>query len=80
MGDEGVLALRPHQENQRDRDADGNETIGKVECWPVIGRPVEIQKIYDFAIQDSIDEVTDGTTENECERSDQPRFLLVQPL
>lgn len=73
-----VFALGLDQIVDGNQNADRDETVGKIECRPMEPRPIEIEKIDDFAIGDSIDEVADRSAQNKGESRDQTGFSIRQ--
>jgi len=64
---------------ERDGDADGYETVGDIECRPVIVAPVDIEEIDNFTVEDPVDEIADGAAKDKGERDDQSPFTIRQP-
>ena len=76
---EGIFTFGFDEIKNSDHHADGDEAVGKIERRPVKVRPVDIEKIDNFAIGNPIDQIADGAAENKGERGNQARFAVAQP-
>src|ERR1051325_348804 len=74
---ERIVAFCPDQKIKCDRHADGDETVGEIECRPVIIRPIDIQKIDDLAMKQAIDEISERAAEDEREGGDHAGLLIA---
>ncbi len=61
---EGIAALVLVQAEKRKGDADGDETVGDIECRPVIVTPVDVEEIDHFAVDNTIDEIANGAAKD----------------
>jgi hypothetical protein len=76
---EWVLVLRRKQAIQSYGYPNGNKAVSEIKGRPVEVRQVEIEKIDDFAVQESVNKVSDGASENKRESHRQYPFGFRQP-
>ena len=74
----GIFTLGFDEVVDGNQDTDGDEAIGEIECRPVKVRPIDIEKINDFAVSDPIDQIANRAAEDKSERRDQARFSVGQ--
>ena len=63
----------------RQADTYGDEAIGDVKRRPVIATPETVEKVDHFAVNQPIDEIANGTADNESQGGYQAFFIVRQP-
>jgi len=78
MRRERVFSVCLEHVKKRKADADSDKAVGDIESGPVITGPVDVEKVYHFAVRDPVDEVADGAAEDERKRGDEPGGIVAQ--
>ena len=74
---ERIIPFCLQEKKKCDGHADGNEAVGEIEGRPVIIGPIDIQKIDDLAMKQSIDQISQCAAQDERQRGDHTCFLIA---
>ena len=64
---------------KRDGDANGDKAVGDVERRPVIVAPIDIKKIDDFTVKNTVYEIANCAAKDKRQRAEQSFLPIFQP-
>ncbi len=73
----GLFTVPDQQFENHETDAQGDRRICDIEGRPMIGKKMKIEKIHNLSILKTVNEISNGTTQNERERK--RKYLLILP-